>query len=84
MRSIFFAANAVKSRGFGIVDTVDKPVRSWDLQEKSCQKIPHSGVECLFAPNVDNVYNLATKQMFAHVYDISGTHSYQQVPVDRI
>ena len=31
---------------------------------------------------VDNVDNLLSKELFAHFYNISGPHSYQQVAVD--
>ncbi len=34
--------------------------------------------------HVDNVDNLLTKQAFADFYDVSGTHSYQQVTVNTI
>lgn len=37
-----------------------------------------------FKNHVDNVDNLLTKQTFADFYDISGTHSYQQVTVNTI
>ena len=33
---------------------------------------------------VDNVDKLSGKQVFADIYNISGSHSYQQVPVDTI
>ena len=32
--------------------------------------------------HVDNVDNLFAKELFANVYNVSGTHSYQQVAVD--
>ena len=42
---------------------------------------PHSEVDVFNIPNVDNVDKLFRKKIFADVYYISGTHSYQQVTV---
>lgn len=47
-------------------------------------KNPHFD-RCLTAlQNVDIVEKLLTKQVFPDFYDISGTHSYQQIAVDTI
>ena len=34
--------------------------------------------------NVDNVDKLVDKSVFPDIYNISGAHSYQQIPVDTI
>lgn len=48
------------------------------------QKNPHSKVEVFPNLNVDNVDNLFSKEMFADIYDVSCSHSYQQVAVHTI
>lgn len=48
------------------------------------QKNPHSKVEVFPNLNVDNVDKLLSEQMFADIYNISGTHSYQQITVHTI
>lgn len=45
------------------------------------QKNPHSKVEVFPNLNVDNVDKLFSEKMFADIYNISGSHSYQQVTV---
>ena len=49
-------------------------------KSKNPQGIQQDSVE----NSVDNVDNLLSKELFAHFYNISGPHSYQQVAVDTI
>ena len=45
------------------------------------RKNPHSKVEVFPNLNVDSVDNLLSEEMFPNIYNISGSHSYQQIAV---
>lgn len=47
-------------------------------KSKNPQKFSPKNVE----NSVDNVDNLLTKEIFSHFYDVSGTHSYQQITLN--
>lgn len=48
------------------------------------KKYPQPERKVFHVLTVDNVDKLSGKQVFADIYNISGSHSYQQVPVDTI
>jgi hypothetical protein len=66
------------------VENVDKNKKACKIMEKRMmliqQKI-HTKEGGYALLGVDNVDNLFSKQRFADFYDVSGTHSYQQVAV---
>ena len=52
---------------------------------KLCKSENPQDFQLLFVENpVDNVDNLLSEQFFAHFYDVSGPHSYQQIAGDTI
>lgn len=48
------------------------------------EKYPQPERKVFHVLAVDNVDKLSGKQVFADIYNISGSHSYQQVSVDTI
>lgn len=54
---------------------------AWEIWCYVNIKNPHPKVEVFPNLNVDNVDNLFSEKMLPDIYDISGSHSYQQVTV---
>ncbi len=65
--------NSHKSRTFKLADYL--LCKSENPQKFSSENVENS---------VDNVDNLYTKKVFPYFYNVSGTHSYQQITLDTI
>ena len=66
------------------VDNVEKIVKGAEISSFFGKKYPQPERKVFHVLAVDNVDKLSGKQAFADIYNISGSHSYQQVSVDTI
>ena len=66
------------------VENVKKIVKGAEISSFFEKKYPQPERKVFHVLAVDNVDKLSGKQVFADIYNISGSHSYQQVSVDTI
>ena len=66
------------------VENVKKIVKGAEISSFFEKKYPQPERKVFHVLAVDNVDKLSGKQAFADIYNISGSHSYQQVTVDTI